>query len=320
MCRVAYSPRAAIAAVLLTGSVSAGSGAASAPTEPPPASIAERFPPASDTSRIIPVTGDLAEVVYALGFGDDVVATDISATHPPDAADAPKIGYQRTLDAETILAFEPTLVLADDRAGPPEVFDALRAAGVEVVTVPFHADLQAPAYKVRAVAATLDVAAAGEQLVAEFEADLADGLAVADAGVAAGGRPLVLALYVRGEQVQLAFGDGSGIDAVVEAAGGRDAGTEMGVTGNAELSTEAIIEAAPDFLLVTTSGLASVGGAEGLLAIPGFAATPAGADPERRILRFDDQFLYGLGPRTGELVLELATALHPSPVATSIPH
>jgi iron complex transport system substrate-binding protein len=317
--RAVSSPLAAIVAALFAGAIAAGSAAASTPSDPPPDSIAEQFPPAADTSRIIPVTGDLAEVVYALGFGDDVVATDISATYPPGAADAPKIGYQRTLDAETILAFEPTLVLADDRAGPPEVFDALRAAGVEVVTVPYHADLEAPAYKVRAVAATLGVPDAGEQLVAEFEEELAAALAVADDGATAGGRPLVLALYVRGEQVQLAFGDGSGIDAVVEAAGGRDAGTEMGISGNAELSTEAIIEAAPDFLLVTTSGLDSVGGVDGLLAIPGVAETPAGADPEHRILHFDDQFLYGLGPRTGELVLEIATALHPSPVATSIP-
>ena len=90
-----------------------GCGGDSPAADPPPA------------QRIIPVNGDLAEVVYALGLGDQVVATDISATYPPAAAATPKIGYQRTLVAETILSYEPTVVLADDLAGPPEVLDQL---------------------------------------------------------------------------------------------------------------------------------------------------------------------------------------------------
>ena len=110
------------------------------------------FPPVPDVSRIVPVNGDIAEIVYALGLGDHVVATDISATYPAEADDTPKIGYQRTLVAETILSFEPTVVIADERAGPPEVFDALRAAGVDVVVIEHRVDLSAPSYKIRAVA------------------------------------------------------------------------------------------------------------------------------------------------------------------------
>ena len=117
---------------------------------------------------------------------------------------------------------------------------------------------------------------AGEALVATFEEQLAAGQAVADDGVARSGRPLVLALYLRGDSVQLVFGAGSGIDAVVEAAGGINAGTELGIVDNAELSTESIVAAEPDFLLVTTSGLESVGGVDGLARpIPGIAETPA---------------------------------------------
>lgn len=284
------------------------------PTEPAlsPAEIAAAFPPADDTSRIIPVNGDLAEVVYTLGLGDRIVATDLSASYPPEALDTPKVGYQRTLNAETILTFEPTLVLADDRAGPPEVFDTLRSAGVEVVIVEHHNDLRAPAYKVRAVASTLGVPEAGEAVVAAYEADLAEGTEIAAAGVAAGGRPLVLALYLRGDRVQYAFGRGSGIDAVIAAAGGTDAGTLLGVDDYAELSTESVIELGPEFLLVTTTGLESIGGLGALLEIPGLAQTPAGADPDHRVLQFEDQFLYGLGPRTGRLVADLAAALHPT--------
>lgn len=321
--------RVAMALAVATGfAVSSMVAHASAPpSDPEPASsevagpgesiapedIAAAFPAVDDASRILPVTGDLAEVVYALGFGDHVVATDISATYPDEAQDTPKIGYQRALDAETILAYEPTVVITDDRAGPMEVFEALESAGVDVVTVEYHADLQAPAYKVRALASTLGVPDEGEALVDRFERELATGLETAAGGVDESGRPLVLALYLRGDRVQYAFGRGSGIDAVIAAAGGRDVGTQLGVEDYGELTTEAIIDVAPDYLLVPINGLESVGGLDGLLAVPGIAETPAGADPEHRILQFETQFLYGLGPRTGQLVADLATAIHGQP-------
>jgi iron complex transport system substrate-binding protein len=259
--------------------------------------------------RIVPVNGDLAEVVYALGLGDQVVGTDISATYPPEAAATPKIGYQRTLVAETILSYEPTVVLADDNAGPPEVLDQLQAAGVRVVEVPKQTDLTAPAAKIRAVAEALGESERGEELVAGLEADLAAAREEADAAVARSGRPKVLALYLRGEAVQLTFGEGSGVDAVIEAAGGTDVGTEMGVEDTAQLSIESIIAAEPDILLVTTTGLESVGGVDGLVALPGLDRTPAGRD--RRVVALEDQYLYGLGPRTGQLVGELAAQFHP---------
>jgi iron complex transport system substrate-binding protein len=298
---------ACVAAVVLSPCAAAATAPPSSTVDA--ATIAAAFPPVADASRIIPVNGDLAEVVYALGLGDQVVATDISATFPPEAQDTPKIGYQRTLSAETILSFDPTVVLADDRAGPPEVFDALRAVGVDVVIVQHHVDIDSPSYKIRAVASALGVADAGDQLVDEFERQLAAGEELAAAGIAERGRPLVLALYLRGGAVQLAFGDGSGIDAVIEAAGGTDAGSAMGIDDFAELSIEAMVAAAPDYLLVTARGLESVGGLDGLLAAPGIAETPAGEWGD--VLVFEDQFLYGLGPRTGELVAELAVQLHP---------
>ena len=300
-----------LACVVLATSLTVGASGVAATaqsTDPPTADASSEFPPVGDTSRILPVNGDIAEIVYALGLGDQVVATDISATYPDEAADTPKIGYQRTLVAETILSFEPTVVIADDRAGPPEVFDALRAAGIDVVIIDHRVDLSAPSYKIRAVASTLGVPDAGEALVATYEEQLAAGQRVADEGVARSGRPLVLALYLRGDRVQLVFGAGSGIDAVVEAAGGINAGSELGIVDNAELSAESIIEAEPDFLLVTTSGLESVGGVDGLLGIPGIGQTPAAE--AGAVISFEDQFLYGLGPRTGELVATIANRIH----------
>ena len=264
----------------------------------------------SDVSRIIPVNGDLAEVVWALGLGDNVVATDISATYPAAADSSAKIGYQRALTAETILAHEPTVILADELAGPPEVLDQLRETGIPIVIIERDRTIDGPVDKVLAVAEALGVPRRGAALAATMRPEIDAALADAAAAVATSGRPRVLALYLRGQSVQLVFGKGSGVDVFIDAAGGLDVGTEAGIVDTQELSIEAIVEARPDVILVTTSGLESVGGIDALLEIPGIDQTPAAAN--RSVLAYEDQYLYGFGPRIGRLLSELVTALHPA--------
>jgi iron complex transport system substrate-binding protein len=266
----------------------------------------------ASADRIVPVNGDLAEVVFALGLGEQVVATDLSATYPPEADAKPEIGYQRALQTEPILALEPTVVLADELAGPPETLEQLRTAGVPVVVIERDRTVDGPAAKIRAVGRALGVPQRADELAEQVSAEITS--AISQVPAAASDRPRVLALYLRGETVQLVFGRGSGIDALVEAAGGINVGTELGIDDTRQLTTEAVVAAAPDVVLVTTTGLESVGGVDGLLGVAGIGRTPAGRD--RRVLTYEDQFLYGFGPRTGQLLSELAGALHPNPTTS----
>ena len=261
----------------------------------------------SSVARIVPVDGDVAEIVFALGLGDQVVATDLSAMYPPEAAARPRIGYQRALNAEPIAAVAPTLVLATDLARPVEALAQIRSLGIPLVVVRRTMDLGGPAAKIRAVAAALGVPGRGEVLARRVEGELEQAAAVARRAVT---HPKVLVLYVRGEQVQLILGHGSGIDAVLAAAGATDVASELGFADSQPITAEAMLRAAPDVLVVTTTGLASVGGLDGLLSIHAIARTPAGQ--QRRVLAFEDQYLLGAGPRTGQLLGELTRALHPS--------
>jgi iron complex transport system substrate-binding protein len=257
--------------------------------------------------RIIPVDGDLAEIVFALGLGDKVVATDLSATYPQEAADRPEIGYQRALAAEPIISFSPTVVLATDLAGPREVLEQL-AAVVPTVLVDAPDDLTGPAAKIRAVAAALGVPGRGEALAQQTQAEI-------DAAVAAvpADQPQlkVAALYVRGERIQQLFGPGSGTHALLDATGVTDVGETLGVDDNQAVTAESFIAAAPDVLVVTTTGLESVGGIDGLLAIPAYTRTPAAQ--QRRVLAYEDQYLLGFGPRTGQLLTELVHDIYETP-------
>jgi iron complex transport system substrate-binding protein len=260
----------------------------------------------TDVSRLIVLNGDLTEIVYALGLGENVVAVDTSATYPPEAKKLPSIGYQRTLGAEAILAQRPTLILGTENAGPPAVIEQLRGAGVPVLLMKYQPGLESVAPKIRAVATALGVPARGETLAAQTQHEL-DAATTLAATVAS--KPKVAFLNLRGASTQQIWGKGTVADAVLTAAGAQNAGVLAGIDGSKPVTAEALVTAAPDILLVTSTALESVGGIDGLLTVPGVAQTPAGRN--RRVLNFEDQYLLGGGPRTGQSLLELVKALHP---------
>jgi iron complex transport system substrate-binding protein len=269
----------------------------------------------TDISRIVPLSGDIAEIVYELGLAEQVVGVDVSAVYPEGVWDGlPTIGFERQLSAEGILSLNPTVVIGKEQAGPITVLDQIRAAGVPVVIVPEPQTIEAPALKIASVAAALGVPEAGASLVATTQASI-------DAAIARGAtstsKPTVMFLYVRGGGTQLIGGKGSVADAMIEAAGGIDAGTAAGITYFMPVTAEAIVAAQPEVIMLPKSGVDSIGGMDAVMQIPGVAETPAAANG--KILVFDDLLLLGMTPRTGDFLQELVTILHPelpAPAAT----
>lgn len=104
-------------------------------------------------------------------------------------------------------------------------------------------------------------------------------------------------------------GQGTASNALITAAGGVDAGAQIGVSDFRPLTPEALAQAQPEVILMLSAGLESVGGVEGLMEISGIAQTPAGR--EGRILDYDDLYLLGMGPRTGQALRDLVLGLHP---------
>jgi iron complex transport system substrate-binding protein len=298
---------AAAALALLAGVASAAPRAERAPVLPARVVDAggDRVTVRS-AARIVVLNGDIAEVVFALGLGSRVVATDTSATYPPAATRLHRIGYQRTLSAEGILSLRPTVVIGNTTAGPASVIRQLRDAGVAVVVLPDDDRIASAWQKIRNVGRALGVPNRAARLAASTRARI---LAAQRRAARATSRPKVAMLYLRGSRVQLLGGAGSRGDVMIRAARARDVGAELGITGFRQITAESLVRAAPDVLLVPEAGLASVGGVAGVLRIPGVAQTPAGRN--RRVVAFDDQYLLGLGPRTGAALRDLSSALHP---------
>jgi iron complex transport system substrate-binding protein len=264
----------------------------------------------TDVDRILPVNlyGSIAEIVFSLGLGDRVIGRDTSTTFA-QAADLPLVTANgHDLSAEAILELDPSVVLADASIGPSEVFQPLEAAGIAVVMLDELQTIDDVPDHIRAIANALGVPEAGERLVARTQQEIDDAVAAVDVPP---DPPSIAFLYLRGPAgIYLITGAGAGPDAMIEAIGARDAGAELGVAGFKPITSEALINAAPDVILVLTDSLTSVGGVDGLLAIPGVAQTPAG--DQRRIVDMDDGVLLNFGTRTGAAITALAEAVYRS--------
>ncbi|MFD7982619.1 hemin ABC transporter substrate-binding protein [Kitasatospora indigofera] len=316
-----------IAAALLLTAVGCGQAAGSPaaagppstpdvvePLSPPPvpqlpataASADGRQVTVASAERIVPLNGGLAELVFSLGLGPRVVARDVSTTFQQAAA-LPVITQAHEVSAEGVLSLHPTVVLADRSTGPAEAVEQIRAAGVPLIVLDDAKQLADIGPRIDTVAAALGVPAAGAQLKARTDERLQQ--ARGELAPAAG-RPKVAFLYLRGSaSVFLLGGAASGAGSLIEAAGGEDAGTAAGLTGDfTPLTSEALVKAAPDAILVMSKGLQSVGGVDGLLKLPGVAQTPAGLD--RRIVSVEDGKLLSYGPRTPEVLRSIAAQLY----------
>ncbi len=259
----------------------------------------------TDVSRILPLNGGVAEIVYTLGLGDNVVGRDSTATFA-EAADLPVVTQGHDLSVEGVLSLNPTLVIADTWTGPHEAIEQLRATGVTLVILDEVWSLDGMYTRITEVAELLGVPERGEQLVERVRGQMAE---VRDSlpDSVLGAR--VAFLYLRGSAgVYLLGGPGAGADELVAELGLEDAGTAIGLDqAFTPITSEALIEAQPDILLVMTDGLESVGGVDGLLKIPGIAQTPAGR--ERRVIDYEDGLLLGFGPRTPQVLKAMADDL-----------
>ncbi|MDN3251750.1 ABC transporter substrate-binding protein [Streptomyces sp. MA25(2023)] len=255
--------------------------------------------------RIVPLSGSLSEIVFTLGLGDRVVARDVTATFE-QAAKLPVVTRGHDVSAESVLSLKPDLVIAETTTGPEEAVDQIRAAGVPVLFVEAAGGLDDVGPRIQAVADALGVPAAGKELTRRSEQRIE---AVRE-DVPHGERPRVAFLYLRGSaSVYLIGGKGSGAGSLIEAAGAVDAGAASGLEKDfTAITSEALVKAAPDAILVMSKGLESVGGVDGLVKIPGVAQTPAGLD--RRIVSVEDGVLLNYGPRTDRVLKSVVAQLY----------
>ena len=268
----------------------------------------------ADVSRILPldIYGTLSRIVYELGLGDNVIGRDVSSPFP-EIADRPLVttdGHQ--LNAEAILALNPSVIITDTSLGPWDVVLQLRDAGVPVVVVDSHRSPENVEALTEAVGAALGLPDQGRELGARTRAQITEAEeSIETITPDSETRQLrTVFLYARGSAgVYYMFGEDSGADALITAAGGYDVSSEVGWKGAKPANDEGLIAAQPDVIIMMNKGLESVGGVDGLLEkFPAMEQTPAGAN--RRVISMNDDLLLSFGTRTPAVLNALAVALY----------
>lgn len=252
--------------------------------------------------RIVSLDGTVSEILYDLGLQGRIVGVDVTSTYPDAIQKLPKVGHNRNISAEGVLALKPTLVLTTEKAGAkPEVLDQIRQAGVQVITFRQPFSVEGTKQLITDVATTCRVPSRAKALTRRVDAEVAKVRK-------APGQPKVLFIYARGAGSMFVAGRGTPVEKMIELAGGRNATPQF--TDFKPLTTEALVAANPDVILLFDSGLESLGGINGLLNVPGVAQTNAGKN--RRFATMDGHLLTGFTPRLGKALGELARQISPT--------
>lgn len=262
----------------------------------------------SDISRIVPLSGDIAEIVSDLGLGGNIVGVDVSATYPESLLALPKIGYERVLSAEGILSLEPTVVIGKESAGPAEVLDQIRGAGVPLLIISSPETIEAPNEKIEKVAAALGLQNDPQAQALDVRVHDEIRAAIELANTAESKPSAVILLFQQGG-VQLVAGGGTVANAMLEAAGATDGALAAGIMGYQPITAEALVAAAPEIIATIAMGVEAAGGLDAIKALPGIAETPAGMND--RIYVYDDELLLAMTPRTGQQLMTMIADFHP---------
>lgn len=257
---------------------------------------------AQETARVAVAGGTLTEIVHALGLAERLVGVDTTSTFPAATAVLPKLGYQRTLSAEGVLALRPDLLLAAAEAGPPQALHQIRLGRVRVETIAAPDTPEGVAAKIAGVAAALGATERAEALLRRFWPAWRAARAETEQYPR---HPRVLFILAHGGGGVLTGGRGTAAEAMIRLAGGINAGD--GTEGYQPLTTESVVLARPEVLLVTREGVGQLGGLEALWKHPAVRLTPAGR--ARRAVVMDSLYLLGFGPRLPQAVRELALRL-----------
>lgn len=253
-------------------------------------------------ARIVTLAVGSGEIVAAMGGGDRVVGRDETSSSP-EIVNAPIVTSGHSINAEQIISLTPDVVVFDALTGPTEVLDQLIAAGINLVEVPEAFTINEVEDKTRAIGE----ATGAPEAAIDYVVSLSTGGQSAGGPEFPVGDAAVIFLYLRGTAaIYLLGGQGSGADDLITASGARDLGAAEGFEAFTPLTAEEIVNVDPNVILVMTEGLASVGGIDGLLDLPGVAQTRAASN--RAVVAVDDTLLLSFGPRTTGVVQALHEA------------
>jgi iron complex transport system substrate-binding protein len=265
--------------------------------------------------RIVCLSKQLTEMVYALGKGHELVAVDLSSSYPDSAKLLTKVGYHMALNPEGIISMKPDLVIHSNDVGPKDVLPQIKEAGLNIKVFPGGKSIDSAKILLKNLGQFFGVEKRADSIVAKMDLDIAKAADTLKAlGIKDSLKVMIIHFGLRNNNYFVMSGRNGVGDVMLRLAGCTPA-TYDG-KGSREMSPEAVALANPDIIIATDFGYDRMGSMDKFISsVPGVALTNAGKN--KRIVRFEEHDIVYFGPRTGENVIKLINLLHtPTSAAT----
>ncbi len=256
--------------------------------------------------RIISVSKQLTEIIFAVGGDTALVGVDISSTWPPAAKKITAVGYHRALNPEGIISLNPTAVWNDGNWGPQPTIEQLKKVGIPLRPFDGGTTIDSTKQLIRQIAVEFHNPKAGDSICNQLDKDMAraDSLRKTYAN-----EPPLKVLVIH-------FGQAANQYFVLNHRGTQQQMLEWAGAANVadtaqkwkNLSAEVIAKSQPDVILATDYGFDLQGSLEKFKQLPGVALSPAAKN--NRIYRVEEHDLVYLGPRTGQNIYNLIQLIH----------
>lgn len=244
--------------------------------------------------RIISLNGAITETLVALGEKENIIAVDVTSTYPEDIkTTAQDLGHTSKISIESIMALKPTIIYATEKDLNDGFKSQLEKTKIRLEVIKQEFSLEGTKTLIKTVAQSLNNENY-QPLLDKIDQDLQDLPSFEN-------KPKVLFIYARGAATLLVAGDKTPVNSIVNIAGAQNAVTEF--EDFKPLTPESLLNSNPDYILMFTTGLQSMGGIDGVLKIDGINKTNAGKN--KKVIAMDGLLLSGFGPRVGQAAKEL---------------
>jgi iron complex transport system substrate-binding protein len=247
--------------------------------------------------RVVCLIPNVADIVYSLGAGADVVAISDFTKYPKEALDKPSIGLPLNPSMETIVALHADLALGTGDLNTLEFAGQLERLGIPVFMVDPHG-IEGIYAAILSIGSALNREPDAKTLVARLRTR------VDTVKARVSGKPRVRVFMAIWYDPVMTIGKCAFISELIEAAGARSVTDDIAQEWP-EVSIETVVSRQPDALLFASgSGITP----EELKARPGWEDLKAVR--EGRIYYIDDRVQYP-SPIAFDALEDLAKQFHP---------
>ena len=254
---------------------------------------------AKNSNSIVVAGGSITEIIYFLNLQNKLVGVDVTSNYPLNAKKLPSIGYIRNLSIEGLLSLKPNLILAEESIGPPIIVKQLNKTSVEFRIIKNNYTIEGINEKFLCISKILDVEIKNNIDYKKFVNNVKK-LKSFVKNNNKEKKDILLILMMKGTSPIIAGKNTSG-HGFIKMIGQNNSMDK--VSGWKPVSSEQILIANPNYIIVTKRALKDFTSIEKFLKLPGISSTKAAKN--KNVFIKDGMSLLGYGPRTINVAKEI---------------